>query len=207
MNTQDAKRVLETALICAQLDDLVTELNTLQGRRPVVFGVSFGAGLVLDWLRRSRTAHRAPHIGGVVLVSPVACSANIVVPGETKASTLIGRALKPYLDAGTVVSPEVIERSRAIFAKIFEAGAQSHTAIRSLLTPGEMLHLRDRVLGAIKDLDFVGACERVNALRAMPPLSPWGCADRLPLATAPALVLYAEKESAVIATGSPTRAV
>jgi pimeloyl-ACP methyl ester carboxylesterase len=193
------------ALICAQLDDLVTELNTLHGQQPVVFGVSFGAGLVLEWLRRSRAAHRSPSIGGVVLVSPVACAADIVVPGEAKASTLIGRALKPYLDSGATVGPEVIHRSRTIFAKIFEAGAQNRETIRSLLTAGELLQLRDRVLAAIKDLEPLGACERVDALRAMPPLSPWDTAGRLPLATAPALVLYAEKESAVIAVGSPTR--
>ena len=193
------------ALICAQLDDLVAELNTLHGQRPVIFGVSFGAGVVLDWLRRSRAAGRSPDIGGVVLVSPVACAADIVVPGEAKASTLIGRALKPCLDSGATFGPEVIDRSRAIFAKIFEAGAQNRDAIRSLLTAGELFQLRDRVLGAIKDLDPLGACERVNALRAMPALSPWGSADRLPLATAPALVLYAEKASAVIAAGSPTR--
>ncbi len=194
------------ALICAQLDDLVAELNTLHRQRPVILGVSFGGGLVLDWLRRSRAAHRASEITGVILVSPVACAADIVVPGEAKASTLIGRALKPYLDSPATVGPEVIDRSRAIFAKIFEAGAQNREAIRSLLTAGEMRHLRDRVLAAIQDLEPAGACERVNALRTMPPLSPWHSADRLPLSDAPALVLYAEKESAVIAAGSPTRA-
>jgi pimeloyl-ACP methyl ester carboxylesterase len=44
------------ALICAQLDDLVAELHTLHGQRPVILGVSFGAGLALDWLRRARAA-------------------------------------------------------------------------------------------------------------------------------------------------------
>ena len=193
------------ALICAQLDDLVTELNTVQGQRPVVLGVSFGAGLVLDWLRRARAAHRSPDIGGVVLVSPVACAADIVVPGEAKASTLIGRALKPYLDSHTTVGPEVIDRSRAIFAKIFEAGAQNRDAIRSLLTAGELRQLRDRVLAAVQGLAPSGACERVDALRAMPPLSPWSAAGQRPLSDVPALVLYAEKESAVLAAGSPTR--
>ena len=87
----------------------------------------------------------------------------------------------------------------------FEAGAQNRETTRSLLTAGELRLLRDRVLGAIKDLEPLGAYERVDALRAMPPLFPWSIAGQLPLATAPALVLYAEKESAVIAVGSPTR--
>ena len=194
------------ALICAQLDDLVQELNVTNGQRPVVFGVSFGAGLVLDWLRRSRVAQRSPAIGGVILVSPVACAADIVVPGEVKASTLIGRALKPYLDSHATVGADVIDRSRAIFAKIFEAGAQNREAVSALLTGGELRLLRDRVLRAIQELEPAGACERVDALRAMPALSPWSNADQFPLSSAPALVLYAEKESAVIATGSPTRA-
>jgi pimeloyl-ACP methyl ester carboxylesterase len=193
------------ALICAQLDDLVAELHTLHGQRPVILGVSFGAGLALDWLRRARAAGRAPALGGLILVSPVACAADIVVPGEAKASTLIGRALKPFLDSGATVGPEVIDRSRAIFAKLFESGAQNREALRTLLTAGELRQLRDRVLGAIQQLDAVGACERVSALRAMPPLSPWGTPDLLPLTQAPALVLYAEKESAVLAAGSPTR--
>ncbi len=193
-------------LIAAQLDDLVTELNLAHGQRPVIFGVSFGAGLALDWLRRARAAGRSPDIGGLVLVSPVACAADIVVPGEVKASTLIGRALKPYLDSGATVSQDVISRSRAIFAKMFEAGAQNREALRVLLTLPELHQLRDRVLAAIQNIDTHGACERVGALRDMPPLSPWTVADQLPLTEAPTLVLYAEKETSVIAVGSPTRA-
>src|SRR6185436_14842903 len=45
-------------LICAQLDDLVEELSLIHGQRPVVFAVSFGVGLVLEWLRRTRAASR-----------------------------------------------------------------------------------------------------------------------------------------------------
>ena len=193
-------------LLGAQLDDLVAELNEIHGQRPVVFGVSFGAGLALDWLRDARAAGRTPAIGGLVLVSPVACAADIVVPGEAKASTLVGRALKPYLDGGTTVGPDVVDRSRAIFAKIFEAGAQNRDALRAVLTVAELHHLRDRVLGTIRNLDVRGACERVNALRDMPALSLWRTGSQGPLTDAPTLVLYAEKETAVIAAGSPTRA-
>lgn len=193
-------------LICAQLDDLVEELNYLHGQRPVIFGVSFGVGLVVEWLRRARAAGRNPELAGILLVSPVACAADIVVPGEAKASTLIGRALKPYLDSGGTIEPSVIEKSRTIFAKMFEAGAQNREALRSIITLGELHYLRTSVLGAIQNLDTAGACERVNALRLMPPLSPWSSPEQLPLSEAPTLVLYAEKETAVIAAGSPTRA-
>jgi len=193
-------------LICAQLDDLVGELAALHGQRPVIFAVSFGVGLVLEWLRRARAAGRAPDLAGLVLVSPVACAADIVTPGEAKPSTLIGRALKPYLDGGERIDAAGVEKSRAVFARMFEAGAQNREALRALMTADELRHLRDAVLGSIRQIDATGACERVRALRDMPPLSAWAAADRLPLSAAPALVLYAEKESAALAARSPTRA-
>ena len=194
-------------LLCAQLDDLVGELNAHHGQRPVIFGVSFGAGVALEWLRRSRVAGRAPGLAGIVLVSPVACAADIVTPGEAKASTLLGRALKPYLDSGAHVEEAVIEKSRAIFAKMFEAGAQNRAALRALMTAEELHRLRAAVLGAIRHIDAAGACERVQAMSLMPPLTAWAAPGQLPLTCAPAAVLYAEKESAVLAERSPTRAV
>ena len=193
-------------LMCAQLDDLVEELNAIHGQRPVIFAVSFGAGLAVEWLRRARGAGRSPDLAGLVLVSPVACVADIVTPGEPKPSTLIGRALKPHLDAGASPESGVIEKSRTIFAKMFEAGAQNREALRALMTGGELRNLRSRVLGAIQQIDTTGACERVQALRDMPPLSAWASPAPLPLSDAPALVLYAEKESAALAASSPTRA-
>lgn len=192
-------------LICAQLDDLVEELNAIHGQRPVIFAVSFGVGLALEWLRRARAAGRSPQLAGLVLVSPVACAADIVTPGEPKPSTLIGRALKPYLDAGGRTEAATVEKSRAIFAKMFEAGAQNREALRALMTADELRFLRTAVLGAIQQIDATGACERVQALRDMPPLTAWATPASLPLSDAPALVLYAEKETAALAADSPTR--
>ncbi len=192
-------------LLCAQLDDLVHELNLRHGQRPAIFGVSFGAGVVLEWLRRARATGRQPDLAGLVLVSPVACSADVVVPGETKPSTLLGRALRPYLEAGERVPDAVVEKSRAIFAKMFEAGAQNREALRTLMTAAELHALRAAVLGAIRTIDATGAGERVQAMCAMPPLSAWTTSAQLPLSHAPTLVLYAEKESAVLTESSPTR--
>jgi alpha-beta hydrolase superfamily lysophospholipase len=192
-------------LLCAQLDDLVTDLNTRHGQRPVIVSVSFGSGIALEWLRRSRAAGRAADIAGLVLISPVACAADVVTPGELKPSTLLGRALKPFLDAGPRVENSVIEKSRVIFAKMFEAGAQNREALRALMTVEELHRLRDAVLGTIKNVDAVGACERVQSLRDMPALSAWAKPADLPLTDAPTLVLYAEKETAVLAENSPTR--
>jgi hypothetical protein len=89
---------------------------------------------------------------------------------------------------------------------MFEAGAQNKSSLRLLLTRDEFPYLRDRVFGAIQDIDSVGAVERVQALRLMPPLSAWTAAPgHLPLSTAPTLVLFAEKESSVLTETSPTR--
>ena len=192
-------------LICAQLDDLVAELNSVHGQRPVLFGVSFGAGLILEWLRRTRLAGRTHALGGTVLVSPVACAADIVAPDEPKPTTLIGRALKPFLDSGGNVAPGVIEKARVIFTKMFEAGAQNQASLRALMSVAELRHLHAHVIAAIQSIDFTGACERLSALRQLPALSAWDGGPR-PLSLAPTLVLYAEKEGAVLHERSPTRA-
>jgi len=192
-------------LVCAQLDDLVAELGARHGQRPVIFGVSFGVGLALEWLRRRRAAGRVPDLAGLVFVSPVACVDDVLAPGEAKPSSLLGRALKPYLEAAVRTNPAIVEKSRVIFTRMFEAGAQNRAALRALMTADELRHLRDGVLATIQGIDAAGACERVGALQRMPSLLQWACPGQLPLCAAPVLVLYAEKETAVLAAESPTR--
>ncbi len=192
-------------LLCAQLDDLVEELALRGGQRPVVMGVSFGAGLVLEWLRRHRLAGDPPVLRGVVIVSPVACVEDLLPDAAAKPTTLLGRAIKPYLVERTAVDPLVVEKSRAIFIKMFEAGAKNRASLRGIMTAGELAGLRAAVLGTIRGVDFAGACERVQTLRLLPPPTSYFQLDVLPLCEAPALILYAEKEDSVIAVGSPTR--
>lgn len=194
-----------TDLFCAQLDDLIDEINATSPQAPTLFAVSFGGGLVLEWLRRARVAGRPAAISGLTLVSPVACVEDLLTPGEAKPSTLLGRALQPYLAATTVVSPQVVEKSRAIFARMFEAGAQNKDSLRLLLTRDEFVRLRDAVMRTIRNVTATGACERVQALREMTMPSAWFASELLPLTTAPALILYAEKESTVLTAQSPTR--
>lgn len=194
-----------TDLFCAQLDDLVEELATLHGQQPVIFTVSFGCGLILEWLRRARRAGRTPALGGVVLISPVACAEDLVEPGANKPTTLLGRAIKPYFDAVGAVSQAAIDKSRATFTKMFEAGAQNRESLYALMTKGELERLRDGVLNTIRSIDAVGACERVKALKDMPAPAGYFSPDILPLSDAPTLILYAEKEASVITAKSPTR--
>jgi hypothetical protein len=191
-------------LVCAQLDDLVAELER-RGQPPVIFSVSFGCGLVLEWLRRCRLAGRQPALAGVVLVSPVACTADLISPSKSKPGTLLGRALQPYLDAATRSHPGTIEKSRLIFARMFEAGAQNKLALATLLTRSELKHLHAAVMTAIRGITLTGATERVRALDTLVAPSTYFSPALLPLTDAPALVLFAEREDAVIEAGSPTR--
>lgn len=194
-------------LIAAQLDDLVSEVTVREGAAPVMVAVSFGAGVVLDWLRRARLAGRKPAPGGIILVSPVCSAEDLLTPGEAKPSTLLGRAVKPMLEATGEVPPEAIERARAIFARMFEAGAQNKMAMAALLTRAELAEVRDGVMATIAGISPQGAVERVRALRQMMTPSSYLTPELLPLCDAPTLVLYAEKESAVITERSPARFV
>lgn len=191
-------------LICAQLDDLVEELAT-RGQAPVIFSVSFGCGILVEWLRRARVAGRTPMLGGVVMVSPVACVADLISPAAPKPTTLLGRALRPYLDSAVAVRDEIVERSRVIFTRMFESGAQNKESLNDLMSPGELTRLHSAVMGTIRSINAAGACERVQALRAMTSLADFLSQGILPLSSAPALILFAEKEDSVLDSGSPTR--
>lgn len=194
-------------LLAAQLDDLVAEIAAREGAAPVVVAVSFGAGVVFDWLRRARLAGRVPPaLAGLVLVSPVTCAADIITPGEAKPATLLGRALKPLLEATAPSAPAAVEKARAIFARMFEAGAQNKAALATLLTKAELAELRAGVQGTIAGVTTEGALARVRALDAMACPSTYLTPELLPLSDAPALLLYAEKEGAVLSENSPARA-
>ena len=190
-------------VLCAQLSDLADELARAS-QPPVALAVSFGGGVLLEWLRRAREAHDAPQLAGIVLVSPVACAEDLVAPEETKPSTLIGRALQPYLAATPPVAAQ-IEKSRTLFTKMFDAGAQNKSALRAVLTRTEAADLHQAVLGTIHSVDHRGARERVRALREMRAPAAWAGTGALPFTPAPALILYAEKEDAVLTPRSPTR--
>lgn len=193
-------------LLCAQLDDLVAEIAAREGAPPVVVAVSFGAGVVVDWLRRARLAGRpSPTLAGIVLVSPVTCAADIVPADEAKPGTLLGRALKPLLDVSESAAPAAVEKARALFARMFEAGAQNKAALATLLTRAELAELRAGVRATIAGVTVRGAVARVRAMREMACPSTYLTPELLPLTAAPVEILYAEREDAVLSEGSPAR--
>jgi len=191
-----------TDLFLAQLADLIEEVTAAHHRPPVVIGISFGGGLVLELLRRATAHETAPALAGLVLISPVACVADLLDPTAPKATTLLGRVIKPYVEIQGPADGVIIERSRAVFLKMFEAGAQNRAALGLLLTRQETQRLRAAVLATINRITPTGVLERVRAL----------CEFSLPgetrcLSRAPTLILYAEKESAVLVDNSPTEQV
>lgn len=191
-------------LIFAQLDDLIEELAESGGRVPVILAVSFGAGLVLEWLKRARRRGTPTPIRGLVMVSPVTCVEDLLPAGMAKPTTLLGRAIKPYLDRNNAIEGAQIERSRAIFTKMFEAGAQNGAALRGLLTPREVATLLTAVRRSIETVTETGAQARVRSLRAFEPPNAYFSQALLPLCSAPTLILYAEKETSVLADHAPS---
>ena len=195
-------------LLFAQLDDLVTELAQRHGTPPVVFSVSFGAGLILEWLRRTREAGRHADIAGALFISPIGCIEDLLAPGEAKPATLLGRAVKPYVDAvDGEVDPRQIEKSRTIFSRMFGAGAQNKTALATLMSPAELERVHSAVMDTIARIDARGACERMGTLRSFTSPAAYFSPRLLPLTEAPVLILFAEDEDAVIDQRSPTRFV
>jgi alpha-beta hydrolase superfamily lysophospholipase len=193
-------------LLFAQLDDLVHELVRFHGTPPVVFSVSFGSGLVLEWLRRTREAGRHAAIAGAIFISPIGCIEDLLAPGEAKPATLLGRAVKPYLDsADGQVDPRQIEKTRTIFSRMFGAGAQNKATLATLMTATELRQLHGAIMETIARVDTRGACERMGALRAFSSPSDYFSQRLLPLTEAPVLILFAEDEDAVIDSRSPTR--
>ncbi len=192
-------------LLCAQLEDLVNDLAHRAGTPPVILAVSFGAGLAIEWLRRTRALGRIAPIGGLVLISPVTCVEDLIAPGSAKATTLLGRAIQPYLKNDNEYRPEHIEKSRGIFIRMFEAGAKNRAALSALMTRNELVRLRSTVINTIQAIDQTGAAERIQALCRLPVPTSALSSDQLPLTNAPTLILYAEKESAVLQEAAPGR--
>jgi hypothetical protein len=62
-------------------------------------------------------------------------------------------------------------------------------------------------MASIRGIDALGAAQRVGALARLESPQAWVRAGEGPLSEAPALILYAAKEGAVITDNSPSRAV
>ena len=183
-------------LFDAQLADLIEELS-LKGQRPLLMGISFGAGLVVDFLRRA-TEELHGRLRGLLLVSPVLCTADLIRPAGQRSGgvRMLESNLRKIMAADPANEVDLnrqLERARRCFQALFEAGAEN----RALTT--RHLSIRQRIFGVLEKTSNLGGYQRMLALRTFSELT----LDQTVFA-GPALVMLAEDETNTLVPDSPT---
>jgi len=183
-------------MFAAQFSDLVESLCR-KGHKPLVMGVSFGCGLLVDFLA---TAPERIHesIRGLVLVSPVICTDDLIRQSRAKGEGV--RILENNLKKILATNPDnhdelhkTIERARRCFQSLFNAGAENRAlGVRHL-------SIRKKINGVIEKTSARGGFERVRALQD------FSFPDRSrSIYAGPVLVLLAENEEDILVSSSPT---
>jgi hypothetical protein len=186
-------------LFFAQLADLIEDLNS-RDQRPVLFGVSFGCGLLARFLQENASAVTL-RIRGVVMTSPVLCTEDLVRPESDKAGGVrmlesnLRRIIKAGPDGGEALGRQ-IERARRCFQALFETGAQNR------VLSGRHLSIKKKIMQVIENTPAAGGYQRVLALKQF--ARPDGMR---PIFTGPALTLLAEDEANLLVPNSPTLAL
>lgn len=179
-----------------QLADLIDDL-ALRGERPVLLGISFGAGLVADFLQRApENIHE--RLRGLILVSPVLCTADLIRPdGERSGGVrMLESNLRKIMGADPADERDLnrqLERARRCFQALFETGAENRPLTTRHLT------IRSRIFGVLEQTSNLGGYERVLALKRFAP----PC-RRHTLFSGPSLLMVAEDEESVLVPSSPT---
>lgn len=180
----------------AQLADLIEDIN-LRGKKPVIFSVSFGCGLVRHFLR---SAHNGPalRIKGLAMASPVLCTDDLIRPEREKGTgvRMLESNLKRIMKTDATKEDDVsrqIERARRCFQSLFEAGAENRELNRRHLS------IRKKIMDVVGKTPVIGGYQRVLALKEFFPPS-----VDLPIFAGPALVLLAEQEEEILVASSPT---
>jgi hypothetical protein len=191
-----ARNGFSQRMFFAQLADLIEEINR-QGQKPVIFGISFGCGLIARFLA-SEMNDPGLRIKGVLLASPVLCTEDLVRTEREKGSgvRMIESNLKRILKTDAANEEDVsrqIERARRCFQGLFEAGAANRPLNRRHLS------IKKQIMEAVEKTPAVGGYERVLALRDFAPPA----AER-PIFAGPALALLAEREEDILVPASPT---
>ena len=117
-------------MFSAQLGDLIDDLRK-KGQKPLIMGVSFGCGLLIDYLRMAGVSvHES--IRGLILVSPVICNDDLIRSAHDKHGGVrfLENNLKKIVSANPAdaeVLDRHIERSRRCFQFLFAGGAENRT--------------------------------------------------------------------------------
>ena len=191
-----ARNGFSREMLFAQLADLIEDIN-VRGKRPVLFAVSFGCGLLNQFLG-SEACNPGLKINGIVMASPVLCTEDLVRQEREKGEGVrmlesnLKRILKSDADNAEDLDRQ-IERARRCFQALFEAGAANRPLNRRHLS------IRKRIMAAVTNTPAIGGYQRVLALKDCAPPD----ANRRVFA-GPALVLLAEREEDILVTTSPT---
>ena len=183
----------------AQLADLIEYLNN-RDQRPVLFGVSFGCGLMAGFLTQCADVSTL-RIRGVVMASPVLCSEDLIRPEGDKGGgvRMLESNLKRIIKSGPEGLEGVerqIDRARRCFQSLFESGATN----RELTS--RHLSIRKKIMQVIETTPSVGGYQRVLALQRF--VRP---DQSKPIFGGPALALLAEAEENLLVPSSPTLAL
>jgi len=194
-----ARNGFSVEMFFAQLADLIEDIN-LRGKKPVIFSISFGCGLVKVFLD-SDMNDPSLRIQGVVMASPVLCTADLVREEREKGSGVrmlesnLKRILRSNRDSQEDIGRQ-IERARRCFQSLFEAGADNRQLNRRHLS------IRKKIMDVVAKTPAIGGYERVLALREFTPPT----LER-PIFAGPAMVLLAEREEDILVPASPTLAL
>lgn len=193
-----ARNGFSLEMFYAQLADLIEDINC-RGKKPVIFCISFGCGLVNKFLG-SEANDPSLRIKGVVMASPVLCTADLVRPEREKGSgvRMLESNLKRILKTDGTQEGDVdrqIERARRCFQSLFEAGAENRELNHRHLS------IKRKIMDVVEKTPAQGGYQRVLALREFAPP-----AAKRAIFAGPALVLLAEAEEDILVPTSPTLA-
>jgi len=182
-------------MFAAQLSDLLDSLAAKR-QKPFIMSVSFGSGLLIDYLRKAdESIHEK--IRGLILVSPVTCSDDLIRPAGDKQGgvRLLEHNLKKILNADLADQDnldKLIERSRRCFQALFTGGAENRKlSVRHL-------SIKKKIFDVIAGTSAIGGLQRVMALNdfTFPALD-------TTVFSGPVLTLLAEQEDDMLVSSSP----
>jgi hypothetical protein len=191
-----ARNGFSREMLFSQLADLIEDIN-VRGKRPVIFAVSFGCGLLKQFLG-SEANSPGLKINGIVMASPVLCTEDLVRQEREKGEgvRMLESNLKRILKSDVNNAEDLdrqIERARRCFQALFEAGAANRPLNRRHLS------IRKQIMAAVTKTPAIGGYQRVLALKDCAPPDTDRC-----IFAGPALVLLAEREEDILVTTSPT---
>jgi hypothetical protein len=191
-----ARNGFSLEMFFAQLADLIEDIN-VRGKKPVIFTISFGCGLVNAFLG-STANDPSLRIRGVVMASPVLCTEDLVRPEREKGKgvRMLESNLKRIMKVDGTEEGDVsrqIERARRCFQSLFEAGSENRAMNRRHLS------IKKRIMDVVEKTPAMGGYQRVLALREFAPPS-----GERPIFAGPALALLAEQEENILVPSSPT---